>query len=87
MNKYGELEYWLRRDGANCQKHVDCADAIVALQTQLTEANERADELGADKGTYFRLYEQACIRMTQLQTEAELWRNRAKGFVDLSEVP
>ena len=29
-----ELSDWLRREGANCQKHIDCADALERLTTE-----------------------------------------------------
>ncbi len=42
----------LERDIAECEQERD-------------EWKERAEDLAADKGTYFRLYEQACIRLTE----------------------
>jgi hypothetical protein len=44
------------------------------LRAERDAAIERADELGADKGTYFRLYEQACIQMTEKDKYGEHYR-------------
>lgn len=44
------------------------------LVAERDAAIERADELGADKGTYFRLYEQACIQMTEKDKYGEHYR-------------
>ena len=31
MKDYSELANWLMREGASCQKHIDCANAIKEL--------------------------------------------------------
>ena len=51
---------------ASCMQIIEALqDKCNALKAERDAAIERADELGADKGTYFRLYEQACIYMTE----------------------
>lgn len=41
-------------------------EQVSALTKERDEWKEKADELGQDKGTYFRLYEQMCIRLAKL---------------------
>jgi len=55
--------------------HFYCYAAATALSqaleqpTQESVACERCEELGHDKATYFRLYEQACIELQQIKKQ------------------
>lgn len=56
------------------------ADELEKATIMLNEQTERADELAADKGTYFRLYEQSCIQVSELKQrvkDLEAWCPRA----------
>ena len=59
MNKeLPELIEYLRRNHEYCNK-----EDLLKAADLLEELSERCDELAADKGTYFRLYEALCIKV------------------------
>lgn len=67
---------------------------LSAVTTDLREAEERADELGADKGTYFRLYEMACTELQTLKARLEAaekdaarWRRHVELYSNKLCVP
>lgn len=56
MTNVQDLAHWLSREGANCQKHIDCADAIESLTKEL--------EAEQGKSAKARLHEMDNIRLT-----------------------
>jgi hypothetical protein len=75
-----EREWWAKRhidylhevidernsDIASLREQLSNMMAVVAsVEKERDEWKEIAEDLAMDKGTYFRLYEQACIRLTE----------------------